>query len=405
MYRRSRIRIAAAITGSLLILFVLIFSVIFFTNYREIAKKNTEMLDRYVEMYSLDIFLGEQKEPSDGFPAGGPPDFQLSTFYSVALSDDREILAVDEGRKLYSRQELSELALKLIDTNRTKGKAGNLEYQIAAKESYTLVAFIDVTLVESDMDTLIRTVFVVGTAALVLMVLISLYVSDRIILPLEENDRRQKRFVSDASHELKTPIAVIDMNAELLSRQIGENEWLTNIRYESERMGELVKRLLDLSYAEKADEVREEVDLSRIVTGEMLAFENLAYDHKKAMHGDIDEGIFFTGDRLQLTRVVSVLLDNAIRHSSEASDIDVSLKQEGNRIILKVTNEGEKIPPEVQKHLFDRFYRADEARNSEGNHYGLGLAIAKAVVEKYAGNIAVSCYEGKVEFSVFLPVR
>ena len=123
------------------------------------------------------------------------------------------------------------------------------------------------------------------------------------------------------------------------------------------------------------------------------------------MIGDIEEGIFLLGDRIQFTRLVSILLDNAIRHSSEHSDIEVSLVQDNNRVILKTVNEGKKIEPEAAKHLFDRFSRIDQARNGEDYHYGLGLAIAKAIVDTYEGSIDVSCYDGKIEFCVLLPLR
>lgn len=395
--------------GSLVFLFALVLSMILLASYQDIYRKNTEMLDRYIELYSLDHQPGGKEKPEEGpveeVPLDMPPDYQLSTFYSVALDREGTVLAIDEGGRLYSQKDLIDLSLQLLHGNETHGKISHLRYRIAEKEDYVLVAFIDVTLIESDMRTLVRNVSIVGSASIVVMLIISFYLSDKIIQPLEDNDKRQRQFVSDASHELKTPIAVIDANAELLSRQIQDNEWLSNIQYENRRMGELVKQLLELSHAEKKETKKERIDFSRIVNGELLAFESLAFDLGKTMIGDIKEGIFLLGDRIQFTRLVSILLDNAIRHSSEHSDIEVSLVQDNNRVILKTVNEGKKIEPEAAEHLFDRFYRADQARNSEGYHYGLGLAIAKAIVDTYEGSIDVSCYDGKIEFCVFLPLR
>lgn len=391
-------------------LFVLVLSMILLASYQEIFRKNTEMLDRYIELYSLDHQPGGKEKPEEG-PIGEensfdmPPDYRLSTFYSVALDREGTVLAIDEGGRLYSQKDLIDFSLQLLHGNETQGKISHLRYRIAEKENYVLVAFIDVTLIESDMRTLVRNVSIVGSASIVLMLIISFYISDKIIQPLEDNDKRQRQFVSDASHELKTPIAVIDANAELLSRQIQDNEWLSNIQYENRRMGELVKQLLELSHAEKKETEKERIDFSRIVNGELLAFESLAFDLGKTMIGDIEEGIFLLGDRIQFTRLVSILLDNAIRHSSEHSDIEVSLVQDNNRVILKTVNEGKKIEPEAAKHLFDRFSRIDQARNGEDYHYGLGLAIAKAIVDTYEGSIDVSCYDGKIEFCVLLPLR
>ncbi len=398
----------------LILLFILTLSVIMLASYREIRQRNSDMLERYAELY----FLGQNPEPepkpggleetdSGAKPAKPPiddrPDYQLSTFYCVALAEDGTVLAVDNGEKaVYSEEDLVEIAQELLEGKRRSGRSGNLFYTISDKGGYTLVAFLDNTVTESSMNTLLRNVLFVGSAAIVALFFISLFLSKRIIRPLEENDRQQKQFVSDAGHELKTPVAVIGANAEMLSRELGENEWLANIRYENERMGGLVKQLLDLSRAENTEIPMEKVDLSRTVTGETLAFESLAFDQGKLIRSEIEEGIFVTGSQAQLAQLTSILLDNALRHST-GSEIEISLKSQGHAALLTVVNEGDEIPPDQQAHLFDRFYRVDEARTSEGQHYGLGLSIAKAVAEKHGGNISVSCQDRKVRFMVSLP--
>ena len=169
-------------------------------------------------------------------------------------------------------------------------------------------------------------------------------------------------------------------------------------------MGELVTQLLDLPRAENSDTPIEAIDLSRVATGEILAFESLAFDQGKTIKSDIADEIHISGSQSQLAQLGSILLDNAIRHST-GNEIDVSLKTRGHTALLSVSNDGEPIPPEKQEHLFDRFYRVDEARNSEGQHYGLGLAIARAVAEKHGGSIGVSCHDGKVTFTVSLQTQ
>jgi len=405
---------------SLILLFAVTLSVIVLASYREIRQQSSEMLERYVELYSPeqqyepgkvpDMKPGNQEIPYPGpkqgeLPPDIGPDFRLSTFYSVVFSEDGTVLSVNDGEKgLYSEDELISIAEDLLAKNKTTGRLDNLSYRINSKPGYTLVAFIDDTVTESSMRTLLHNVLIIGGSSIVVLFFISLVLSRRIIRPLEENDKQQKQFISDASHELKTPISVISANAELLSRDIGANEWLSNIQYENERMGELVKQLLDLSRAENVEVQMEQVDFSRIVTGEALAFESLAFERGKTLQSDIEDGILLSGNRSQLTQLVSILMDNAIRHSS-GSDIDLSLKAQGHEAVLSVVNKGEEIPPEKQKQLFDRFYRVDQARNSEGHHYGLGLSIAKAVVEKHGGNISVSCQDGKVRFSAAIPIK
>ena len=446
MFKRSRKKIILSIMGSLMLLFVITLSVIMLASYREIRQNNSDMLERFAELYSLEQLPGEQDaaepaskmenrpeadfdskqgERSDSEPkSGGPdfsdpgakkgkpplddrPDYQLSTFYSVALADDGTVLAVDNGEKaVYSEEDLVRIAKELLAENRESGRTGSLTYIISRRDGYTLAAFMDNTVTETGMKTLVRYILIVGGAAIAALFFISLFLSKRIIRPLEENDRKQKQFISDAGHELKTPVAVIGVNADLLSGELGENEWLANIKYENDRMGELLKQLLDLSRAESAEapDSKEQVDFSRVVTGEVLAFESLAFDRGKSIQSDIPEGISIPGSQTLLTQMVSVLLDNAIRHST-GSEIDVSLQTKGHTAVFRVTNEGEEISPEKQEHLFDRFYRLDEARSGEGQHYGLGLSIAKAAAEKHGGNIAVSCRDGKVCFTVSLPVK
>lgn len=419
MFSRSRKKIILSIMVSLILLLVVTLSVIMLASYREIWQRDSEMLTRYAELYSLD--QGETEDIPDSPPADqgtpgtrpdqeGPPpderpDYRLSTFYSVAIDENGNILAVHNDTKgIYGEGKLIRIARDLLKEGKSAGRLDNLSFLVSGKNGYTLVAFIDNTVTSNSMRVLMHNVLIIGGAAIIAMFFISLFLAKRIIQPLEENDKQQKQFISDASHELKTPVAVISTNAEMLSRELGENEWLANIQYENERMGDLVKQLLDLSRAENNESTKESIDFSRIVTGEALAFESLAFDQGKTIQSVIEDGIYISGSQTQLTQLISVLLDNAIRHST-GSEINVSLKHHGRAAILSVVNDGDTIPPEKQEHLFDRFYRVDEARNSEGHHYGLGLSIAKAAAEKHDGNIRVSCYDGKVCFTVSLPIK
>ena len=421
MFKRSRKKIILAIMGSLILLFAITLSVILLASYREIRQENMAMLKRHVELYYLD---GETGGPA-GLPPDGPPDltnvpsleppgrppldqkpdYQLSTFYSVVFGESDTIIAVDNGEKeVYSEEELIGIAKEILAGNTVSGRIGALTYIVDHRPEYTLVALMDNTVSEGSLNTLLHNVLIIGSAAILVMFFISLVLSGRIIRPLEENDQKQKRFISDASHELKTPVAVISANAELLSREIGENEWLSNIVYENDRMGGLVRQLLDLSRAENAEIPMEQVEFSRVVTGEALALEMLAFDRGRVFRTDIEDGVILTGNKTQLTQLVSILLDNAIRHAT-GSEIGISLKRQGHHAVLSVVNDGDEILRDKLEHLFDRFYRVDEARNSEGQHYGLGLSIAKAVVEKHGGSISVSCQDGKVRFTASIPMK
>lgn len=409
MFKKTRRRIILSIMGSLTSLFIITLSVILFASFSQMQRENMEKLERYSNMFLLENQKNAEDSPVNEPPvppinnSKESPDFQLSVFYSVAFSNDGSVLEVNEGdNNLYEKEELVSLAKEALNKNQKSGKTGELVYLVSQRPGYSLVAFLDNTMANSNMDRMIQNFIAVGLAAILVLLLISLLIARRIVRPLEENDSRQKQFISDASHELKTPVSVISANTEMLVREIGENEWLSNIQYENERMGILLKQLLDLSRAENASVPMERIDLSGIVAGDSLALDSLAFDQGKNINSNIEDNIQIEGNRTQMEQVVTVLLDNAIRHSS-GKEIEITLKKHGRSAVLSVSNEGKEIPPEKLGHLFDRFYRVDEVRNSEDNHYGLGLSIAKAVVLNHKGNISVSCKDGKVSFTVTLP--
>lgn len=263
----------------------------------------------------------------------------------------------------------------------------------------------DNTIVAERQTTLFRYTLIFGSAAIVVIFFISLYLSGKIVQPIEQSYQKQKQFISDAGHELKTPVSVVGTNAELLAREIGENQWLTNIQYENGKMALLIKQLMELVKTENVTAEKAQVDLSRIVTGESLTFESVTFDKGMQLDTSVDEEVIVYGNAEQLSRLVAILLDNAIDHSDAQGTITVDLSVSHGKARLCVTNEGEAIPEAEQALIFERFYRADTARSGEDDHYGLGLAIARSIVSAHHGDIQVSCEEGVVTFTVTLPIK
>jgi signal transduction histidine kinase len=195
-------------------------------------------------------------------------------------------------------------------------------------------------------------------------------------------------------------------NCELLSKEIGSNQWLDNIQYENQRMNTLVKDLLDLSKAENGTLQEETVDLSNLVIGESLPFESIAFEQGLMLESDIKEGIKVKGNPTQLKQLTAILIDNAISHSEGGDKVALSLTSDNKAAHLSVTNSGKEIPSDKQALIFERFYRVDEARTEDGgNHYGLGLAIAKAITQAHGGKIGVECGDGKVTFKADIPIK
>ncbi len=334
--------------------------------------------------------------------------FAVSSFYYTAFDHSgRPILTGYGNGSVYSEEDICSLATEILKSGKTRGTADDLIYQVTDKGGYTLVAFMDNAVVKGNMDTLLKYVLISFGISAVLVFFLALFLSKRIISPLEENDRRQKQFISDAGHELKTPISVMSTNLELLSREMGEdNQWLSNIKYENERMSDLVKDLLELSRAESSATEHQDLDLSTLVTGETLPFESIAFEQGLTLNSDIPEGIRVQGDPAQLRQLTAILLDNAISHSEGEDAVEIGLSEDRHQAILAVTNSGPEIPEDVRDKLFERFYRTDEARTGDDSgHYGLGLAIAKAIVQAHSGTIGCNCSDGKVTFRVTLPMK
>ena len=248
---------------------------------------------------------------------------------------------------------------------------------------------------------LIRNTFRIGLVIVILVFSMSYFIAGWILKPLEESYKRQKQFISDAGHELKTPVATIDANAELLYGDIGDNKWLDNIRYESRRMTELIRQLLDLVRTETVKNIKEDVDLGRIVMGGALVYEAVAFEKGYLIETDIDDDIVICADKGQMEQLAAILIDNAIDHASGDGAINISLKKDRSRVILSISNPGDEITDEDMKNLFERFYRADKAHSDNG-HYGLGLAIAKAIVTSHKGSISVKSSDGINTFTVEL---
>ena len=297
------------------------------------------------------------------------------------------------------------MAQDIIARGEHTGTRDNLTFLKADKDGYVLVAFMDNTVVNESAMTLFRYTLIFGGVALVVFFFLSVFLARKIVAPLEESYQKQRQFISDAGHELKTPISVVSANAELLARELGDNQWLANIQYENQRMGILVGQLLDLARTENVTPQMEYIDFSRLVAGEMLPFESVAFEKGLVLTSSIAGGIALEGNSTQLKQLASILLDNAIRHSHPDGEVRLTLAREHGLAVLSVINPGDEIPPEHRAQIFERFYRVDSARNGEDKHYGLGLAIAKAIVDAHHGHIEVNCYNGLVEFHVRMPMK
>ena len=307
---------------------------------------------------------------------------------------------------------LAEIVAECLTQEEDSGvlKAYHLRYLRSPSPLSVRIAFTDSSLEQATLRSLVRTSLFIGLGALVVLLLCCYLLAGLITRPVENAWSAQQRFLSDASHELKTPLTVVLSSAELLGEHTGQNSeaaaYVDNIRSESQRMRALVEDMLTLSRAEntRAEAVFSDVDLSDLAAGSVLRFEPVAYEAGRLLSFEITEGIHLFGDGDRLAQLVGILLDNGIKYAPKGSFVHLSLHQQERQVVLTVENGGDPIPPDRLPHLFERFYRADPSRSDHGS-FGLGLSIAQAIAHDHGGTIRAESDARATRFTVTLPLK
>ena len=349
--------------------------------------------------------------------SGQPPEIRsdravtagLSNSYTITLNEDGSVSSWTSDRTdLYSDSQIAAIAESVQAAGQDSGRIGTQFYRKAEKNGQTLLIVLDARLdCLSASNTLRSTILIAGGACLLLSLLAWLLIR-KMVQPVEDAFVRQKRFVSDASHELKTPLAVISANAEVLEQEIGKNEYLDYIRSEVRRTDSLVRNLLTLARMDRNDAAAEmkRFDLSRAVLDVTLPFESTVYEAGKTLDIQVPDGIDCFGNEEMIKQLTVILLSNALKYSDPGGRIEIGLKAQGKQRELRVFNTGEAIDPDDREKVFDRFWRADPAHGRDTGGHGLGLAIAKTIVEVHKGRITVDSREGEgTAFTVTLPGR
>ena len=339
--------------------------------------------------------------------------FSLLTtpLYAADLGPDGSLLAIEDLRESVCVESggMDAVLRTVVRRDTGTGSAGGLRYYKVKKPDGYFVILADNGLgfAQSIGRHLMRVSISVSIPALLLLFCVSVLLSRFAISPAVDALKRQKQFISDAGHELKTPLSTITVNAAVLASELGPNKYMDCIQYETQRMDVLVRQLLDVACLDDAEPVerREVFSLSEVVYQATLPFESLAVEQDSRYTTDIQENCSFCGDPERIRQVAGILLDNAFKYCRSGGEVSLQLRQEGRHLVLEVYNTGPGIAPEDLPHIFERFYRCDKARTGNGS-YGLGLAIARAAVEAAGGKISVESEYGHwSRFRVTLPER
>ena len=351
----------------------------------------------------------EPREFNDNMPE--PKDRELDNMmimdyevYSVKLNNNAIERVINHSNNATSNFDAENIA-KTIITKDKEIKIGNLyTNKYAYNYMNDTIVIINTKNINDRLVFTLTLSIVVLTLFEVIIYFVSKELTKRITKPAQESFDKQRDFIADASHELKTPLAVIMASSDELKSDKKNEKYVDNIKYESERMSTLIRSLLDLSKLEKGigiDNYKEE-NISKIIERISLTFEAIAFEQNVKIDTNIENDIMFKCSKEEIERLISIILDNAIKHSYKKSIINVNVNKDKNNINIEIINKGDPIQPGDEENIFERFYRADKSRNRDANRYGLGLAIAKNIVTNHNGTIKAFSAYGKTTFKINL---
>ena len=407
MIRKLQIKFVAMCMVLVTAVLAVVFVAVFFS-----AKQNTEVISHQV----LERVM--QEDTLSGRPDLGPNrdgEDVLLPYFTVNLWDSNGVYrAFVTGGTYANLQDTAELEAILSDCLRQDQPEGTirsygLRYMRQDYGLYQRIAFVDMSMEQATLQELMGSYLQIGLAALVLLLGVSILLARWATRPVAKAWQQQRQFLSDASHELKTPLTVILSNAELLEAAPLDPRparWADNIRSEAKQMKSLVEEMLTLARADNAvpTAVMAEVSLSDLATDCALAFEPVAFEAGKPLESDIAPDVAVTGDGDKLRQLVGVLLDNAIKYGRAGGTITLTLRRTDRQARLTVSNPGDPIPPEQLGRLFERFYRADASRGEQSG-FGLGLPIAAAIASEHKGTLKAESDQVSTRFLFTMPLK
>lgn len=324
-------------------------------------------------------------------------------FFTVRTDVQKNIITVNTDDVFFtSAQEAVEYAKTVLSKGQSRGFYKGFKYLIEDTGKGKLIAFVDVVKDYGVIYSNLGNSIIIGIVVLFLVALFSFLLSKKAVRPMVQAYKKQNAFITDASHELKTPLAIIKTSADVLEMENGECKWTGNIHKQVNRLNELIGNLISLTKLDESDELEKfEFSFSDILSESVIDVKDYALSLNKNIVANIEKGISFKGNEELIRKVINILLDNSIKYAKENSDINVNLSRQNRRIVFTIENEADNLEIKNYNVLFERFYRSDSSRNSKTGGYGIGLSIAQSIVLKHRGRISADSFDGKkIIFSV-----
>lgn len=406
MIKKLRIKLIATSMVSLFLVLFVIGGIVGIINHKKIVKDADRILE-ILEENDGTFPRMEPREKTDD-PHGMSAEIPYESRYFSVLYDANGTIILTDTSKIASvdTETAVNYASEVWNKGTEKGFLDDYRYWKCSSDDGVRIIFLDCRRQLNSFHNFLLTTIAVSGVGLLSVFILMLGLSARIVKPFSDNYEKQKRFITDAGHELKTPLTIIDADAEILEMDFGENEWLQDIQAQTSRLADLTNALVMLSRMEEgvSRDTKIEFPLSDIVEEVCHTFQAPAKVQQINLDSKIEPLISMNGDEKAIRGLITILLDNAVKYTNENGTLSLALEKKKNRIYLSVSNTTEFISKEQISHLFDRFYRTDASRNSQTGGYGLGLSIAAATVESHHGKISAETKDEKsLKITVVFP--
>lgn len=408
MIQKVKTRFIAVAMAALFLLLVVIVTGINIINYNsvvQVANKKLELLSQNRGIFPE--FGADKKWPI-------PPDMTPETpyeirYFSVLLSSNGEVILTDTSRiKAIDSVSAVRYASDALKEKKARGFLDNYRFSVSNEESAVRITFLDCSREVFSFRNFLISSICIGTAGYLSFFFVLLFFSNKIVRPIAESYEKQKRFITDAGHEIKTPLAIIKADVDVLEMEFGENEWLDGIQAQVKRLSDLTNDLVYLSRMEETETTLQMIDfpLSDVVSETAQAFHPMAQAQGKTFRCDIEPMISFCGNEKSIRQLVSILMDNAMKYSPEGGYIGLSLRTQNRTVSLTLFNTTtDPIQRQDLNHIFERFYRIDASRSTRTGGYGIGLSVAKAIVAAHNGKISAATQDGQsLQIAVQFPL-
>ena len=396
MFRKVRKKFVIVAVCSVFIVMLCILGTINIVNYTKVVNNADEIID----------ILKEGNGEFGNFPGQDfSPEMPFSTrYFTVTLAPDGKVVRMNLNKIVsVSVEEAASYATELFAKGEANGFYGNFRYGVLSMHTgETMYLFVDCFVELESFNNFLLASIVIGSVGVAVVFVLVFIFSGRIMKPVAESYRKQKQFITDAGHEIKTPLTVIGANTELIEMLSGESEWTKGIKEQIERLKNLTEKLIFLAKTEEQTNISMfEFSLTDAVRETIQSFAAVAASRDISLTTDIQNDLCYIGNEEMLRQLVSLLTDNALKYT-DGDTVAVTLRAENGKRILETRNRASYMRDGSLNGVFERFARGDSSRNSQTGGQGIGLSVSKAIVEAHKGKIKGECRSGIVTFTVIL---